>query len=101
MFGWFRKKQGYDMQLGFITKLGTVHSNSESVTIDIPVQDYKYVEIKGDFQKILPVEWIKINKMEKNELNCDYCYDLEMYSEDYKTVTLAVSVNKWTNYLAG
>jgi predicted transcriptional regulator YdeE len=86
-------KVGYKMLLGFITEAGTTQSNPEFQTITIPAQTYKYIEINGDFQKILPIEWAKINAMPKSEVDRDYGYDLEMYSLDYKTCTLAVSVN--------
>jgi predicted transcriptional regulator YdeE len=87
-------KVGYDMLIGYGTLEGKTQSNPELVTITVPAQDYRYTRVTGDFQTILPIEWKKINDMPKSEVNRDYGYDLEMYSEDYKTCTLAVSVNK-------
>jgi hypothetical protein len=49
------------------------------------------------FQTDLPIEWSNINSMPKFELPRTYGYDLEMYSEDGKGCTLAVSVNKEVN----
>jgi predicted transcriptional regulator YdeE len=86
--------EGYDMLLGFITKPNTTQSNTKFSTITIPSQTCKYIEINGDFETILPVEWEKINTMPKTEVDRDYGYDLEMYSLDYKTCTLAVSVHE-------
>jgi predicted transcriptional regulator YdeE len=88
------KIRGYEMLLGFITEDGSTQANSEFINITIPAQDYKYTEISGDFQSILFLEWAKINAMPKSELNRTHGYDLEMYSEDYKTCTLAVGVEK-------
>jgi predicted transcriptional regulator YdeE len=88
------QKEGYDMLLGFITKSGTTQSNPKFETVTIPAQTYKYVEFSGDFVTQLPLEWEKINSMPKTEVDRDHGYDLEMYSLDYKTCTLAVSVNK-------
>lgn len=87
-------KVGYDMLLGFVTEEGSTQSNPDFVTIQIPPQDYKYTKIAGNFQQILPIEWDKINKMPKDEVNRSYGYDMEMYSEDYKTCTLAVGVGE-------
>jgi predicted transcriptional regulator YdeE len=87
-------KVGYEMLLGFITEEGSTQSNPEFITITVPAQDYKYTEVEGDFQAILPIAWEKINNMPKSEVNRDYGFDLEMYSEDYKTCTIAVSVVK-------
>jgi predicted transcriptional regulator YdeE len=83
---------GYDMLLCFITETGSVQSNPNFITITIPAQSYKYTQVTGDFQSILPEVWAKINDMSKSEVNRNYGYDLEMYSEDGKTCTLAVSV---------
>jgi predicted transcriptional regulator YdeE len=85
-------KLGYDMLLGFGTMEDTVQPNSEITTILIPAQDYKFTRITGDFQAILPIEWAKINAMPQSEVNRNYGFDLEMYSEDGKACTLAVSV---------
>jgi predicted transcriptional regulator YdeE len=87
-------KFGYDMLLCFITETGAKQTSEDIITITIPAQDYKYTEATGDFVTVLPIEWAKINNMPKEEVSRSYGYDLEMYSEDYKTVTLAVSVNK-------
>ncbi|NJL96498.1 hypothetical protein HC766_05165 [Candidatus Gracilibacteria bacterium] len=85
---------GYDMLIGYATKIGSVQSKAEFVDISIPEQNYMYKEISGDFQSILKTEWDSINSLPKSELNRSYGYDLEMYSEDYKTCTIAVAVIK-------
>jgi Integron-associated effector binding protein len=88
-------KDGYDMLMGFITTVDMIQSNSEYITLNIPAQDYKYTKFdSNNFQVDLPIEWGKINNMSKEELDREFGYDLEMYSEDYKTCTLALSVNK-------
>jgi hypothetical protein len=61
----------------------------------VPPQDYKYVKFTSDnFEQDLPIEWKKINSIPKSEVSRAHQYDLEMYSEDYKTCTLAVGVVK-------
>jgi predicted transcriptional regulator YdeE len=88
------EQEGYDMILGYITEDGSAQTNPEFITITIPPQDYKYIKFTSDnFEQDLPIEWEKINSMPKSELNRTHGYDLEMYSEDYKTCTLAVGVN--------
>lgn len=86
--------EGYDMLLGYITNEGSKQTNPDLVDLIVPPQDYMYTKCTGNFQELLPVEWEKINKMPKSIVNRDHGYDLEMYSEDYKTATLAVSVCK-------
>jgi hypothetical protein len=87
--------EGYDMILGFVTEDGSTQSSPELVTITVPPQDYQYIKFTSDnFQIDLPIEWEKINSMPQSELPRTHQYDLEMYSEDYKTCTLAVGVNK-------
>jgi predicted transcriptional regulator YdeE len=90
-------KKGYDVLLGFITETGAKQTNPEFKTIIIPEQTYMYSEISGEFDKILASEWEKINQLPKSEVNRSYGFDLEMYSEDYKTATLAVSVKAENN----
>ena len=87
------KDWSYEMLLGYITTTGTKQSDSQFQDITIPAQNYMYATISGNFQEILPIEWGKINAIPKSELDRSYGFDLEMYSEDYKTATLAVSVN--------
>jgi predicted transcriptional regulator YdeE len=87
--------EGYDMLLGFITTDNLIQSNPDIVTLKIPAQDYKFVKFDSDnFQIDLPPQWEKINNMSQEKLDRDYGYDLEMYSEDYKTCTIAISINK-------
>jgi hypothetical protein len=87
--------EGYDMLLGYITEDGSTQNNLELITITVPPQDYQYAKFTSDnFEQDLPIEWEKINSMPKSELPRDYGYDLEMYSEDCKSCTLAVSVGK-------
>jgi predicted transcriptional regulator YdeE len=87
--------EGYDMILGCFVEDGSIQSNQGLTTISVPAQDYKYVDITSDnFQITLPIEWGKINSMPKSEVNRTHQFDLEMYSEDYKTCTLAVGVGK-------
>ncbi len=89
-----RSKLGYDMLIGFMTEPGTQQTDPNIITLTIPAQDYKYMEVSGDFAAILGQKWAEINAMPKEEVNRDFGYDLEMYSEDYKSATLAVSVVK-------
>jgi predicted transcriptional regulator YdeE len=87
--------EGYDMLLGYITEDGSTQNNPEFITITVPPQDYQYAKFTSDnFEQDLPIEWEKINSMPKSELPRDFDYDLEMYSEDGKGCTLAVSVSK-------
>jgi predicted transcriptional regulator YdeE len=89
------QKEGYDMILGFVTEDGSVQSQPDIIDIVVPAQDYSYVKFTSDnFEIDLPTEWEKINMMTQTELNRTHGYDLEMYSEDYKTCTIAVSVGK-------
>jgi predicted transcriptional regulator YdeE len=89
------EKEGYDMILGFVTEDGSTQSSPELISITVPPQDYKYVKFTSDnFQIDLPIEWEKINSMPKSEINRTHGYDLEMYSEDYKSCTLAVGAEK-------
>jgi hypothetical protein len=86
--------EGYNMLLGYIAEDGSTQNHPEFITITVPPQDYQYAKFTSDnFDQDLPIEWGKINSMSKSELNRTHQYDLEMYSEDYKTCTLAVGVN--------
>jgi Integron-associated effector binding protein len=85
-------KEGYEMLLGYITEDNSKQTNPQLTDLVIPPQDYMYTKCTGNFQEVLPIEWAKINNIPKSEVNRDHGYDLEMYSEDYKTATLAVSV---------
>jgi predicted transcriptional regulator YdeE len=87
--------EGYDMLIGYITEDDSTQNNPEFITIIVPPQDYQYVKfISDNFQIDLPIEWEKINSMPKSELNRTHSNDLEMYSEDEKDCTLAVSVER-------
>jgi predicted transcriptional regulator YdeE len=87
--------EGYDMILGYVTEDGSTQTNSDFIDITIPHQDYQYIKFtSSDFQQDLSTEWAKINSMPKSEVLRNYGYDLEMYSEDGKTCTLAVGVRK-------
>jgi predicted transcriptional regulator YdeE len=92
------EKIGYDMLIGFGTEDGSIQINPELISIIVPQQDYQYIKFTSDnFQQDLPIEWAKINFMPKSEVPRTYGYDLEMYSEDYKGCTLAVSVEVKSN----
>jgi Integron-associated effector binding protein len=85
------EKIGYDMLIGFGTEDGSTQTNSEFIDIIVPAQDYQYLRFTSDdFQQ--PIEWEKINSMPKSELPRTHGYDLEMYSENGKTCTLAVGI---------
>jgi predicted transcriptional regulator YdeE len=88
------KLESYDMLLGFVTTDGTKQTNNTFIDLEIPAQDYMYTKATGNFQEVLPLEWAKINSLNTQKCPRDYGYDMEMYSEDYKTVTIAVSVIK-------
>jgi hypothetical protein len=88
-------KEGYDMLLGCVTEDGSIQSNSNVVTITVPAQSYKYIRLtSGNFTKDIPIEWEKINSLQQSEVDRNNAYDLEMYSEDNKTVTIAVGIHK-------
>jgi hypothetical protein len=81
------------MILGYATKDGEVQSSPEIIALTIPPQNYQFTKISGNFQEILPIEWSKIYNIPKEEVNRNYGFDMEMYSEDYESCTVAVSVN--------
>jgi predicted transcriptional regulator YdeE len=87
-------ERGYDMLIGFITEDGGRQENKNLNTITIPAQDYEYVKVIGEMPESLVLEWQKVNAMTKEECNRAYGYDMDMYSDDMKSVTLTVSVNK-------
>jgi predicted transcriptional regulator YdeE len=89
------KKLGYNMLIGYGTDDGSTQTNGELIDITVPAQDYQYLRFtSSDFPQDLPIEWAKINSMPKSEVPRSYGFDLEMYSEDGKTCTLAVGVGK-------
>jgi hypothetical protein len=47
----------------------------------LQVMGYQFTKISGSFQEILQIELDKINKIPKGEVNLNYGYYLEMYSE--------------------
>jgi predicted transcriptional regulator YdeE len=87
-------ERGYDMLMGYITEDGSVNEDTSLTTITIPAQDYEYIKVTGEMPANLIAEWHKVNRMSKEECNRAFGYDIDMYSEDMKEVTLTVSVNK-------
>jgi predicted transcriptional regulator YdeE len=85
---------GYDMLIGYITEDNYITDNPKLKTITIPAQDYRYIKFEGCVPEEIKNNWDKINSMTQQELDRDYGYDLEMYSEKMDSVTIAVSVNK-------
>jgi predicted transcriptional regulator YdeE len=88
-----QEDESYDMLLGFVTQDGSVQDSQEIVTITIPPQNYKFTKVKGKLDEVVSQEWKKINKMPKEEVNRNHSYDMEMYSDDGKRCTIAVSVD--------
>jgi predicted transcriptional regulator YdeE len=82
----------YDTLIGYITEDDSVQDDTNLNTIQIPAQDYQYIEFtdQNEYYK----QWEKVNSMSKEECNRAFGYDLDMYNEDMSKVTLTVSVHK-------
>lgn len=85
-------RKSYDMLIGYMTDEGVVQENSEITTLNIPAQEYRYTTITEWVPEIIGSEWSKINSMTEVVLPRTYGYDLDMYDETGKQVTIAVSV---------
>ena len=83
---------GFDMILGLISQSGTVQKNPDLTTIEIPAQDYQYAEFEFTWPEAVSLAWQSVNALPREELPRKFGYDLEMYSEDLKKFTIAVSV---------
>jgi predicted transcriptional regulator YdeE len=88
------EERGYDVLMGYVTEENSTQTDPSLITINILAQDYEYVTVNSPLPENLIAEWKKVNSMTKEECNRVYGYDLDMYGEDMKTVTLTVSVNK-------
>lgn len=83
---------GFDMLIGLITKSGSVQTESGLTTIEIPAQDYQYAEFDFTGPESVSLAWQAINGVSREELPRKFGYDLEMYGEDMKKFTIALSV---------
>lgn len=85
-------EDSFDMMIGFLTKGNSIQTNAEITTLQIPEQKYKFVEF--DFVGPISVSetWQFINSKSKEEVDRNYKFDLEMYSQDMKKCWIAVSV---------
>lgn len=83
---------GFQMLIGLVTT--TKQENDELTTIEIPAQDYKYVEFDFSGPESVSPAWQKVNAVSRSEINRSFGYDLEIYAEDMKKFTIAVSVKK-------
>ena len=82
------------MLIGYITKTGTTQDNPAITTIEIPAQDYRYMTTKDISPENIFSSWKTINNTPQSELVRNYGYDLDMYSEDHTSLTIAVSVSE-------
>jgi predicted transcriptional regulator YdeE len=85
-------KRSYDMLIGFLTKTGEVQSDPEVTTLEIPDQNYEYLEVKGEMPTCVVDGWKQINALSVEECKRTYKFDLDMYAEDRTGATLTVSV---------
>ncbi len=56
------------------------------------MQDYRYAEFEFSGPESVSLAWQEVNAVSHEELPRKFGYDLEMYSEDLKKFTIAVSV---------
>ena len=61
-------------------------------TLHIPAQDYQYITLTENIPNSIGEAWIHIRNMTESELPRTYGYDMDMYSADGKSVTVAVAV---------
>lgn len=87
-------KNEYDMLIGYITKTGTIQTDTSMTTIQIPAQDYRYTTINDISPSHILATWQKINATPASELARTYGYDLDMYNADHTELTIAVSVSE-------
>ena len=83
----------YDIMIGFVTKDGIVQNNETIKTIQIPSQNYNYIKIDFTTKDDVINAWDNIRTQPHSIVSRTFEFDLEMYSEDFKTVTIAVSVD--------
>ena len=83
---------GFDMLIGLMTKEWATQTNAELTTLEIPAQDYRYAEFEFSGPEAVSLAWQEVNAVSREELPRKFGYDLEMYSEDLKKFTIAVSV---------
>lgn len=89
------KERSFDVILGFITDPTIKQKNPILSTLNIPAQDYMYetkVLDPKNMQKEIFELWEKINNLDNQILPRIYGYDLEMYSEDKLTLTIAIAI---------
>lgn len=82
------------MLIGYITTDGIVQANPTITTIQIPAQDYRYVTTNEISPENIFSMWNTINATPASELPRNYGYDMDMYSEDHASLTIAVSVSE-------
>lgn len=83
---------GFDMLVGLLTKKWVKQANPDFTTLEIPAQDYRYAEFEFTGPESVARAWQEVNAISREELPRKFGYDLEMYSEDMKKFTIAVSV---------
>ena len=83
---------GFDMFVGLMTKEWATQTNPELTTLEIPAQDYRYAEFEFTGPEAVSLAWQQINALSRDELPRKFGYDLEMYSEDLKKFTIALSI---------
>lgn len=82
----------FEMLIGLLTKKDLIQSSSEITTLQIPDQKYKFVELDFNVPDSIAEAWNEINSKSQEEIDRNYKYDLEMYSQDMKKCWIAVSV---------
>lgn len=87
-------KKWYDMLIGYITTDGIMQADPTIATIQIPAQDYRYVTTNEISPENIFGMWNTINAAPASELPRNFGYDLDMYSEDHTSLTIAVSVSE-------
>jgi predicted transcriptional regulator YdeE len=80
------------MLIGFVTKMGEVQNEGDITTIEIPAQNYEYLEVSGEMPMCVIEGWKDINAMATDECPRTFAYDLDMYAEDRTSATITVSV---------
>jgi hypothetical protein len=83
---------GFNMLIGLVTT-GNVTQDHEGLKfVEIPTQNYKYASFDFSGPSSVAEAWKQINSVSTEELRRSFMYDLEIYSADMKTFTIAVSV---------
>ena len=85
-------ENSYQMLVGFVTREYTTQKDPNIVTIEIPEQNYMAATVPNDGPSTVIDTWEAISHKSYHDLPRLMKFDLEIYSEDMKNITMAVGV---------